>query len=232
MRHQHGLTLGGTLVGLLLAVLGVVAMLALYRAMVDVSTDSGRSAMRDSQLASALLGAQMELQAAGWRIEEDEAGDNLRVTDDGRGVVWRFREGDGGPVLCAGLRIVAEGPVGVAAAGPDGARPQGLYSLPPTPCAGVDDSSVTWDTPGQPTPRMLVSAAGFHVGQGEVSVLRMADARFRQSTGPCEPYGHRTGDREHATVVLEAGGMRLFGACLTNLKGDPIDPAPGAEDAA
>ena len=230
MRRQHGLTLIGTLVGLLLAVLGVVAMLALYRAMVDVSTDSGRSAMRDSQLASALLGAQMELQAAGWRIEPDEAGDTLRVAADGRGVVWRFRERDGGPLLCAGLRIEAEAPADPAAAGPDGPRARCLYALPATPCAGVDDSSVTWATPGQPTPRMLVSEAGFHVGQDEVSVLRLADARFRQATGPCEPYGQRVGAWEHAMVVLEAGGMRLFGVCLANIKGDPIEPPAGAEE--
>src|SRR5690606_20913815 len=102
---QRGMTLIGTLVGLLLSVLGVVAMLALYRTMVDVSTSSGQSAVRDSQLASALLGAQMELQAVGWRIEPGEAGDNLRLAGDGRGVVWRFRHVEGGPLLCAGLRI-------------------------------------------------------------------------------------------------------------------------------
>ena len=116
------MTLIGTLVGLLLSVLGVVAMLALYRAMVDVSTSSGQSAVRDSQLASALLGAQMELQGVGWRIEPGEAGDNLRLAGDGRGVVWRFRNVEGGPLLCAGLRIVADAPAAGAAvaAGPDG----------------------------------------------------------------------------------------------------------------
>ena len=109
---RHDPPVIGTLVGLLLSVLGVVAMLALYRTMVDVSTSSGQSAVRDSQLASALLGAQMELQAVGWRIEPGEAGDNLRLAGDGRGVVWRFRNVEGGPLLCAGLRIVADAPPG------------------------------------------------------------------------------------------------------------------------
>src|SRR5690606_27861625 len=138
---QRGITLIGTLVGLLLSVLGVVAMLALYRTMVDVSTSSELSAVRDSQLASALLGAQMELQAVGWRIEPDAPGENVRLDGDGRGVIWRFREADGGPMLCAGMRIVAEAPApGAAMAGPDGALAQGLYLMPGTPCSGVDDA--------------------------------------------------------------------------------------------
>lgn len=225
----RGMTLVGTLVGLLLSVLGVVAMLSLYRTMVDVSTSSTRSALRDGQLASALLGAQMELQAAGWRIEPGEPGDDLRMAADGRGVVWRFRDVEGGPVLCAGLRIVADAPAAGAAAGPDGALAQGLYLMPATPCAGVDDSSVTWATPGQPKPRMLVSEAGFHEGQGEVSVLRLAQARFRQEAGGCEPYGQQPGEVEHAMLALEAGGMRLFGVCLQNIKGVAIAPTAPAE---
>src|SRR5690606_10262644 len=124
-------------------------------------------AVRDSQLASALLGAQMELQAVGWRIEPDAPGENVRLDGDGRGVIWRFREADGGPMLCAGMRIVAEAP-GAAMAGPDGALAQGLYLMPGTPCSGVDDAGLDWARPGQPKPRLLVSAVGFHVGQGEV----------------------------------------------------------------
>ena len=221
------MTLIGTMVGLLLSVLGVVAMLALYRSMVDVSTDSTRSAVRDSQLAAALLGAQMELQAAGWRMEPAAPGDNLRVAADGRSVVWRFREAEGGPVLCAGLRIVADAPpAGAAMAGPGGAQAQGLYLLPATACSGVDDAAVTWATPGQPLPRMLVSAAGFHVGQGEVSVLRLAEARFSQAAGACVPYGHAVPEVEHPMLALEAGGMRLFGVCLQNIKGAAITPPP------
>ena len=220
------MTLIGTLVGLLLSVLGVVAMLALYLTMVDVSTNSGQSAVRDSQLASALLGAQMELQAVGWRIEPGEAGDNLRLAGDGRGVVWRFRNVEGGPLLCAGLRIVADAPAAgaAAAAGPDGPLARGLYLMPATPCAGVDDAGVSWATPGQPTPRLLVSEAGFHVGQGEVSVLRLAEARFTLAGGACEPFGQNPSEQEHATLALDAGGLRLFGVCLQNIKGDPIVP--------
>ncbi|MEN1957654.1 hypothetical protein [Luteimonas changyuni] len=232
-QRQRGMTLIGTLVGLLLSVLGVVAMLALYRTMVDTSTSSELSAVRDSQLASALLGAQMELQAVGWRIEPGTAGDNLRVSADGRGVVWRFRDVDGGPMLCAGMRIVAEAPAaGAAMAGPDGPLAQGLYLMPATPCSGVDDAGVTWATPGQPTPRMLVSAVGFHVGQGEVSVLRLAEARFVQQAGACEPYGQNVGEVEHVTLALEAGGMRLFGVCLQNIKGAEIVPAAATEASA
>jgi Tfp pilus assembly protein PilW len=216
-RGQRGVTLIGTMVGLLLGILGVVAMLALYRAMVTVSTDTAQSAQRDSQLVSALLGAQMEAQSAGWRIDPAEAGDNVRISSDGRQVLWRFREVDGGPVQCAGLRILA--------AATEGA---GLYQLPATACSGVDDASVQWGSPGRPSPRMLVSAAGFHVGQGEVSILRLDNARFRMQPATCAPYGQGTPVNQHATLTLEADGMPLFGICLPNIKGAPIVSTPQA----
>src|SRR5690606_41637609 len=46
-RRQAGVTLVGTLIGLLLSMLGLAAMLVMYQATVSVSTEAARSAQRD-----------------------------------------------------------------------------------------------------------------------------------------------------------------------------------------
>lgn len=217
-RRQRGVTLIGTLVGLLLSLLGVAAMLALYRSMVSVSTEAASSAQRDTQLVSAMLGAQMNLQAAGWRIEPGTPGDNVRIAADGRTVLWRYRDVAGGPMLCEGLRLSAADAADAEA---------GLHLLPATPCTGVDDPALTWDSPGQPVPVRLVSAVGFHQGQGEVSALRLANARFHMQAATCLPYGQGVPVREHVLLTLDADGMRLFGVCLQNIRGAAIAPAGG-----
>lgn len=221
---QAGVTLVGTLIGLLLSMLGLAAMLVMYQATVSVSTEAARSAQRDTQLVSGMLAAQMHLQAGGWRVETGTEGETVRIAPDGRQVLWRFRDVDGGPLLCEGLRLT-----GVDAAGTE--RPDaGLHLLPATPCTGVDDPGLTWSSPGQPVPLKLVSGVGFHVGEGEVSALRLANAAFQMRTATCVPFGQGVPVNEHALLTLEADGMRLFGVCLQNIHGAtiPIDAvAPG-----
>lgn len=220
-RRQAGVTLVGTLIGLLLSMLGLAAMLVMYQATVSVSTEAARSAQRDTQLVSGMLAAQMHLQAAGWRVEPGSEGENVRISADGRQVLWRLRDVDGGPLLCEGLRLTGPAPAGEDS--PDA----GLHLLPATPCTGVEDPALTWSSPGQPVPLKLVSGVGYHVGEGEVSALRLANAVFQMRTATCVPYGQGVPVREHALLTLEADGMRLFGVCLQNLRGAAIVRDPG-----
>lgn len=219
--RQAGQTLIGMMVGLLLSLLGIVAMLALYKAMVDVSVDATLGSQRDGQLVAGLLGAQVELQQAGWRIEPGTPGNTVELRDGGRQVVWRFRQADGAPLSCAGLRLVDE-------AGEGDAR--GLYLLPATACSGVDDAGLSWGVPGQPVPQMLVSEAAFHVGEDEAAVLPLGLARFNLAQAGCVPWRQGVAATEHTRVALDVAGQELFAACLSNLDGAPL-AGSGDDDA-
>lgn len=224
-RRQRGQTLVGLMVGMLLSLLGIAAMLSLYKTVVDVSTESVRGSQRNGQLAAALVGAQAEAQQAGWGIDPAEPGEDVAVSADGRQVVWRWREAPGAPMRCAGLRVVASAPAVAPVA--DAGDGRGLFLLPATGCAGVDDPALGWNTPGQPSPRMLASVAAFYAAEGEVGLPPVAQARFRLSQEACMPYGQSTAEREHGRLALETGGVALFAACLPNLAGPPLDAAAG-----
>lgn len=218
--RQAGQTLIGMMVGLLLSLMGIVAIFALYKAVGDVSVDATLSSQRDGQLVAGLLGAQAELQQAGWRIEPGTPGSSVELRDGGRQVVWRFRQADGAPLSCAGLRLVDD--VGQA-------QPRGLYLLPATACSGVDDAGLTWGVPGQPVPQMLLSEAAFHVGEDEAAVLPLELARFHLAQAPCVPWRQGVATTEHTRLALDVAGQELFAVCLSNVDGAPL-AVPGDDD--
>ena len=212
---QRGYTLVGMMVGLALSLLTIVAMLALYKTMIDLSSDATRSAERSGQLGAATLAAELELQQAGFGIEPGEAGENLLVAAGQ--VVWRFRElgAAAADYQCAGLRL---------ATADDG--PRGLYLLPATPCTSADDAGLTWSAPGQPLPQQLASESAFHVATGEVAVFPLADATFVQAAGTaCFPYAQTATTDLSPQVQLLALGEPMLSVCLPNLAVAPPPPS-------
>ena len=68
LRHQRGFSLIGIMTGLLISTLAALSALSLYRTLVVRSVESGPRANQDGHLAAGTLGAQMELQGAGFGI--------------------------------------------------------------------------------------------------------------------------------------------------------------------
>jgi len=222
--RQGGQTLIGMMIGLLISLMTIAAMLAVYKVAVDVSGNASRTAVRDGQLALALLAAQVEMQQAGFGIDPPAAppaaADTsvLHVSDDGRRVVWRYRPDATGADVCAGVEIQR-------AASQE--RPAGVYSLLPSACTG---GAGAW-TPGQS--RLLATEAAFFVpvdrsgaplAEGGVNLL--ANAVFRRVDGSAGdgcglPYAQAAAATSGQRILLRAGSggasPTLFSVCLPNI---------------
>lgn len=102
--RQRGLSLIGLLIGLLISVLCILASLTLYKTLIRVATESKLDSMHDGQLAAASLVIQMEVQSAGFGIENAGSSDVLvRIPTAGeRQVLWRYKKPDN-TFECRGL---------------------------------------------------------------------------------------------------------------------------------
>lgn len=69
MNRQRGLSLLSTLVGLVLGVVSALAVMALFRTVIQISVGAKDNAAQDSVVSSGLLTAQIEMQKAGYGIE-------------------------------------------------------------------------------------------------------------------------------------------------------------------
>lgn len=128
-RRQRGQSLISMMVGLVISLTTISAMLVLYKTMIEVSGNASRSALRDGQVSSALLAAQMEMQSAGFGVPSGDAlSTKLAIRDAGKELVWRYKTGlTASGFQCSGLRLV------------DG---NGLYRLAEKNCNTVAD--INW----------------------------------------------------------------------------------------
>ena len=103
-KTQRGVTLVSLLIGMLISIFSVLSILALYKNLVTVSISATTDAAHDGQVATALLTAQLELQNAGYGINNAD-GLHLNTNDDGSEIRWRYRED--GTYQCRAIREVA-----------------------------------------------------------------------------------------------------------------------------
>lgn len=94
------------MVGLLLAMISILAGMTLYKNLVKTSIEARTDAVQDGQLASALLSLQLELQSAGFGLV---AGANPHISligavGAGQTLSWRYRP-TAGAVTCKAFRI-------------------------------------------------------------------------------------------------------------------------------
>jgi len=211
------------MVGLLISLLTIAAMLVMYKNMIETTANASRSAVRDGQVSSALLGAQMDLQEAGFGIATTETVESrLSLADQGRQVRWRFKPTLGGADNCAGLRIVDTS---------GGSLARGLYKMPAKSCSSA--ASVSWsDAELQPIAAdaaffqpTLKDGSAFADGEREVGALSLAAAtggtgyRFSAVADACMPFHQQdTVDQAGQRVTLsQASNDVLFSVCLPNL---------------
>lgn len=104
MKYQSGTTLISLLIGLLIAMLCIIAVLSSYRTIVKTGVESRVAATHDTQLQTGLTTAQMFLQNAGFGLEGSRnlLTTNIQVeTKNISAVLWRYH--DGTKVICQGL---------------------------------------------------------------------------------------------------------------------------------
>ena len=217
IRRQRGLSMIGLLIGLLLSLLSTVGAMTLFRAVVQNSVGAQADAAQDSVVSSALLSTQLEIQKAGYGIEDAAASPSAAVNTDlvlladasvdggavagtpvsidaiprtGNGVFWRWREA--GTDRCGGV---------VAANG-------GLRALRNDDCPGLANiATIDWEVlqliPDDRLPE--ADAVGFEV-----------------QSGSCWPFGKS--DPETGVVVTLSAGNSTEGlatqyeVCLPNIR--------------
>lgn len=87
---QRGVSLISLMVGLLLAMISILAGMLLYRNVVHTTIQTRSDAMQDGQIASAMLTLQLEIQSAGYGIVKDPARIHVTLSADGKTVYWRY----------------------------------------------------------------------------------------------------------------------------------------------
>lgn len=193
-RLQTGTSLVSLMVGLVISLITIGAMLAIYRATATVSTEAAATTQREGQLASALLGAQIELQQAGFGLEAGVAGLDL----DAQQVVWRYRRELDGPLFCSGLRL------GTTGQGADAAAT--LFQLQEKACDGALEAGTA--RPLAVLPPGIAGDAAQDARHIDLQALRFE----QDNDGDCLPYEQH---RDHAVIV--PGASEIFSACLPNL---------------
>lgn len=226
--RQRGQSLISMMVGLVISLLTIAAMLVLYKNMIESTGNASRSALRDGQVASALLAAQIELQEAGFGVAAADTLDSrLTISHEGKQIAWRFKHELGQDDLCAGLRLVD--------AVESGAPARGLYRLPPKLCSNA--AAASWaDTEWQPVAAEAAffdpvqkDGSAFTGAEREVGALTLRGTtggdgyRFVAVPDACLPFQQqesieRTGQR---VILRQASDDVLFSVCLPNLTLSP-----------
>jgi Tfp pilus assembly protein PilW len=98
---QRGMSLVSLMVGLLLAMIGILAGMTLYKNIVQTSIQTRNDALQDGQLASAMLTLQLELQNAGFGITP--GGAVPHVVRSGNTLYWRYAVNN--VTQCKGFQI-------------------------------------------------------------------------------------------------------------------------------
>lgn len=131
-RHaQRGMTLIGTMVGLVISMLIVLTLMSAYRSVVHLTMESNADAQQSGDLAAAFLFAHLNLSDAGLKLGNPTRADDLLLcengglvnqtltgcatgvsgNDPGNAIFWRWRDLVDGDLkfLCAGLLASARG---------------------------------------------------------------------------------------------------------------------------
>lgn len=109
MKAQSGMSMVSLMVGMLLAMIGILAAMTLYQSMVRTSIETRTDAVLDGQLASAMLSLQLELQSAGFGLTAGVTPHIVRVVTAAPGATqslyWRFQATGAPTPTCRGFRI-------------------------------------------------------------------------------------------------------------------------------
>lgn len=105
--RQQGMSLIGLMIGMLLSIVTVLAAMSMYKSLVSTAIDTKADASHDGQLASAMLTLQLELQSAGFGIDNAAVANHLVDADAQQSLYWRSQTTPtSGLYQCKGVRYV------------------------------------------------------------------------------------------------------------------------------
>lgn len=112
-RRSAGMSLVSLMIGILISMLAVLAGFMLYQNMVKVTLQSRADAAQDGQLSSAMLSLQLELQAAGFGIDQTtNPGPHLTLVNGPPQILyWRYFETSTNEFMCKAFQVVDNGDV-------------------------------------------------------------------------------------------------------------------------
>lgn len=225
---QRGLSLIGLLIGLLISVLCILASLTLYKTLIRVATESRLDSQHDGQLAAASLVIQMEVQSAGYGIDNAGAAhviENIPAAGQ-RQLLWRYN--NSGTFECRGLHETAL----VENAGTENEATYRVLRVIKV-SAGCNGTAAlntfNWDTQVSVLGRWRVyddGAAGLGLDKYIADNNTLFD--FTVSTGSCTAFGASAGTPEshlrlQVTVPSSANlqgavgvGVTQYDYCLAN----------------
>lgn len=101
-KNQLGVSLISLMIGIFISMMCILASMTLYKHLISAATETKLGTIHDGQIASAMLTTQLEVQAAGFGID-DADNSHIQVVDGGntQQVYWRyFKSPD---YICRGL---------------------------------------------------------------------------------------------------------------------------------
>lgn len=101
--RQCGASLISLMVGLLLAMISILAGMMLYKNIVHTTVQTRSDALQDGQIASAMLTLQLELQSAGYGFAKGAAQPHVALSGAGDAIYWRSRINN--VLQCKGFRV-------------------------------------------------------------------------------------------------------------------------------
>ncbi|GAA4999777.1 hypothetical protein GCM10023206_00950 [Acinetobacter puyangensis] len=196
MNKQKGVTLISLLIGLLIAMLCMVAVLSIYRTVVYVGADSRIAATHDTQLQNGLTTAQMLLQNAGFGL--DPTVRNVATTSISlnsttiNALVWKELDAIGGTAHCYGLADIAV------------SAERQLVLLKGTGCQS--SGTVTYNVTAWSVERTLAHLHDYSADKTNLAQIGFSGATASTTTDKaCTPYGEgEINTVKHPNVTISA----------------------------
>lgn len=187
MNKQKGTTLISLLIGLLIAMLCIIAVLSLYRMVVRTGVDSRKAATHDTQMLHALTTTQMLVQNAGFGLDPTIAhaiiADISIAQTNVHALLWRDAEYENGSATCHGIADISS------------SNSRQLALLKSTNCPSTGSlSTLTWTQDHILAQLADISSDSSNPVQITFSISNIA----------CTPYGAGNINTSHPTVTISA----------------------------
>lgn len=187
------MSLIGLMIGMLLSVISVLAAMTMYHTLVDVAVDTKIDASHDGELATAMLTVQLELQNAGYGIDDAKAAKHLAI-EDGNKLYWRYQiAGNSGDYTCRRLEYFSDATTAeLRLSGMNGCTlTRGLTPTTPTALPEFAIAANEWP--------LLATLASFTL----TDTVEKPVIEFSADSVVCFPYG-RNAVTAHSQVTISA----------------------------
>lgn len=184
---QRGVSMISLMIGLLVSMIGILAVTSMHKSLIRVSIDSTSDSQLDNNIALALLQIEMDLQSAGFGMASADA--TTVVNDGDQALYWRYNDG---AIVCKSLKEESYTDT-------NGLMGRQLVTM--TATSGCDDVIDLTDTATITWHREVT--AQFRNQQAQLF-------SFDVKTADCTPYGFGV-PKAHRQVIIEApSSARVF----------------------